>query len=743
MRAAAGSLRQRLLDRPGGTVLVLGVIVALTSSELELVNFHNSWLLFEDIALPLAPTAGALALAVAAIRGERQYTPFRSLAAALLALSAAGQLMRDLPGIYPALAGTELDEVSDALNVVGAVTGICGVAWTMARQMNAQARSAVFLDGLIMLFAGTAVAIANWLPSTGQPTMHEDPAASLIVPAISAVFLASTGATLLAGLALRIRPGVEGVWAVAGGMVLIWLAWAGWIGRFLLGAPDTIEPMDVIYPIGAILIAYGGITWNLRQGGGLLYDRIADGITEWLPVAAIVGCALLGVLPRPRPLAVDPVEVTTAIVIVLAVLRQQILQGRVREVSQRLTSEITERAAATVSLARLEAGTTVETTAERICTEALQTEGIDIVTVLAFGPSGVVPIAQGGAGGGQLVLGEPLPPDRARELRQHADFGLWLESWVDRVPRDDHDRIMIASGLRAEALAPLIWNEEIIGVISMGATSAARARRLASRLPTLTEFSVMSAAVLGPLLAERWHRDTLIADFQSLIDTRDFIPVFQAIVELSTGRSVGFEALTRFADGTRPDLRFLAADKVGMMVRLEAACLNEQVEHAWHLPEGAFVTLNVSPALVLELEPLLAVLDKADRPVVLEVTEHVEINDYDRLLAVLGLVRDRVQLAVDDAGSGYAGLHHILELRPQFVKLDISLVRNIDSDPARQAMVTGMASFAASVGCDLIAEGLETAGEVAAVRRLGVKYGQGYFLSRPVTVGPTSTAYAA
>jgi EAL domain-containing protein (putative c-di-GMP-specific phosphodiesterase class I) len=170
------------------------------------------------------------------------------------------------------------------------------------------------------------------------------------------------------------------------------------------------------------------------------------------------------------------------------------------------------------------------------------------------------------------------------------------------------------------------------------------------------------------------------------------------------------------------------------MVQLETATLREQVKEARRLPQGTWLSLNVSPALVTEGKPLAAVLKAADRPVVLEVTEHVEIEDYPTLLKALGRVRRNVRLAVDDAGAGYAGLRHILELRPQFVKLDISLVRNVDSDPARQAMIIGMAHFASDVGCDLIAEGIETANELEALRLLGVAYGQGYLLGRPARV---------
>jgi EAL domain-containing protein (putative c-di-GMP-specific phosphodiesterase class I) len=158
------------------------------------------------------------------------------------------------------------------------------------------------------------------------------------------------------------------------------------------------------------------------------------------------------------------------------------------------------------------------------------------------------------------------------------------------------------------------------------------------------------------------------------------------------------------------------------------------VEQARRLPEGTFLSLNVSPTLAICVTPLLDVVASVDRPVVLEITEHAEIEDYPRLMAALDQVRDNAMLAVDDAGAGYAGLHHILELRPQYVKLDISLVRSIDNDPARQAMVTGMTRFAESVGCALIAEGIETENELTALKLLKVEFGQGYYLARPSAI---------
>jgi len=107
------------------------------------------------------------------------------------------------------------------------------------------------------------------------------------------------------------------------------------------------------------------------------------------------------------------------------------------------------------------------------------------------------------------------------------------------------------------------------------------------------------------------------------------------------------------------------------------------------------------------------------------------IDDYPALRHELAALGPTVRLAVDDAGAGYASLRHILELAPDFVKLDIGLIRGIDADPARQALIAGMGYFAVKRRLRLIAEGIETAAELKALRALAVGYGQGYLLGRP------------
>ena len=738
-RSYATALVAGYVGRYGLATLTVGLAVTTVSSVLELLNPGNYWILFEDVSCAVAPLTAVAAVGLAAARGGSEHRLLRRALALSMGLAAAGQMIADVPDLFGRTFGP-LGALSDVCYVVGAALGVATLTVTLYRKLAHDARQTVLLDGLVIMGSAMTFVVANWLHQSFLPgdqvaTLFADPTANLFVPLVSTAFFASAAAAIVAALSLRVEPAPRGVWAVALGIVLLALAWQGWIGRFLAGGPDTIEPMDFVFPAGSLLIAYGGVTWTLEKGGGPTYERIARATSDWLPVVAIVGCAVLDVMPRTRPLDVDPIAVGTCAVVLLAVIRQRILQNRERAIAQRLSTEVSERAATTVSLARLDAAPTIEATAERICSEALHIDGIDTVVLFAFSPIGVVPIARSGETCRPVVVGEPIPDAYARELMEHAAFGLWLESWTSRTPRDDFDRAAIAAGLRADALAPLIWNDEPIGLLSMGATSPAHERRLSDRLATLTEFSVMSSAVLGPMLSERWQRDRMRADVQGVIAAGAFHPVFQPIVDLVTREPVGYEALTRFDDGTRPDLRFLEADKVGMMVQLEMACLHAQVEQARRLPKSSFLSLNVSPTLATRLTPLLDVLGAADRSIVLEVTEHVEIDDYPRLMAALNQVRPHAMLAVDDAGAGYAGLRHILELRPEFVKLDISLVRNIDSDPARQAMVAGMARFAESVGCALIAEGIETENELTAARLLQVGYGQGYHLARPATIG--------
>jgi EAL domain-containing protein (putative c-di-GMP-specific phosphodiesterase class I) len=211
--------------------------------------------------------------------------------------------------------------------------------------------------------------------------------------------------------------------------------------------------------------------------------------------------------------------------------------------------------------------------------------------------------------------------------------------------------------------------------------------------------------------------------------------VYQPIVDIQRGVIAGYEALTRF-DGppeVTPDIWFAAAREAGCAHHLEAACLRAALASRASLPPSCFLSVNVGPESVGQPVVTAALLEQPNlQGVVLEMTEHTPVGSYPDLLAVLAGLRDRGALvAVDDAGAGYSGLQHILELRPEFLKLDRSLVDGVDRDEAKRALVDMIGTFASRIDAWVIAEGIEHSSELAALVRLGIPLAQGYYLSRP------------
>jgi EAL domain-containing protein (putative c-di-GMP-specific phosphodiesterase class I) len=169
-------------------------------------------------------------------------------------------------------------------------------------------------------------------------------------------------------------------------------------------------------------------------------------------------------------------------------------------------------------------------------------------------------------------------------------------------------------------------------------------------------------------------------------------------------------------------------------VELERAAVASAIGASAALPAGPWLSINISPAVLPQLRQLASLTDDVHRPLVVEITERMAIEDYGAARRLLRRHLPHARIAVDDAGAGFASLRHIAELRPAIVKLDMQLVRNVHRDPAREALVAGMVHFAAASGCELIAEGIETEQERAALMRLGVDLGQGFLLGRPDAV---------
>jgi PAS domain S-box-containing protein len=401
-----------------------------------------------------------------------------------------------------------------------------------------------------------------------------------------------------------------------------------------------------------------------------------------------------------------------------------------RALETRLDEYLRERASLAAALGAMRSGATAEATAEAIGLALLGLSGFGTVGLFSLEPGGeVAPLAAMDEDGRPIKLPGSLPLDRSAYLRERASHGPWIEDWN---PAPDHPYAAVGRDQAVKVLAyvPIRNDGDVIGLLVVSGSDG-DALALAERLPALVECATLAGALLGPQLRSRSSRSVRRTRIAAIIADRGFLPVFQPIVELETRTVVGYEALTRFADGSRPDQIFAEAHRCGLPLELETATLGAIFDAAGALPEPAWLNINVSPELVLAGEPLAAILDGSARPVVLELTEHVAITDYPALRAALERLGPTIRLAVDDAGAGFASLRHILELGPDYVKLDRAIVRRVDRDPARQALVAGLVHFAARTGAILVAEGVETEAEVRQVRALGVPLAQGYRLGRP------------
>ncbi|MEW6226177.1 MAG: PAS domain S-box protein [Chloroflexota bacterium] len=404
---------------------------------------------------------------------------------------------------------------------------------------------------------------------------------------------------------------------------------------------------------------------------------------------------------------------------------------RERELEEAASRHARERALIADTLARLPAGRAVEETAEAICRQVVSLSDIAAVAVVRFDHERrAMPVAFVTADGTAQPQ-RPLSLARSRHLHARALEGPWVEAWVQGPPSHPYRAIHAELGTTALAEVPIRHGGDLVGMLATFSAMPDGVLRLTNTLPALAELADLTGVVLGPTLAERMSSGRLRGRIQAVIDQGAFHPVFQPIVDLQGSGVVGYEALTRFDDGARPNVVFADAWSVGLGPALELATLAAAIDGAGTLPSGGWLSVNVSPRLLEDEPGLAALLATAGRPVVVEVTEHETIADYGALRKAIRALGGDVRLAVDDAGAGAANFAHIVDLRPDFVKLDIGLVRGIDHDTGRQALVVGMRHFAQTAGCRLVAEGIETRAEADTLAELGAELGQGYLFGRP------------
>lgn len=258
----------------------------------------------------------------------------------------------------------------------------------------------------------------------------------------------------------------------------------------------------------------------------------------------------------------------------------------------------------------------------------------------------------------------------------------------------------------------------------------------AERAEALRVLAKLVGAQIDQASAGRRQRTNDRLLMEPLLDGTRRTTVLQPIVNLSSGTPVGYEALSRFTDvhggALRPDLVFAEADRLGIGVRLEQAALASALQLLPRIPSEAYLSVNLSPQALADPTTHDLLTAVPAHRLLLEITEHAAVLDYPALARLTEHLRAQgIRLAVDDAGSGYASLQHIAQLRPDVVKLDIILVRHVDTDPNRRAIARALITYAADTGATLVAEGIETASERDQLRHLGASLGQGYLLGRP------------
>jgi EAL domain-containing protein (putative c-di-GMP-specific phosphodiesterase class I) len=267
-------------------------------------------------------------------------------------------------------------------------------------------------------------------------------------------------------------------------------------------------------------------------------------------------------------------------------------------------------------------------------------------------------------------------------------------------------------------------------------------------VPSLSERDVVTVRLLAQLLHDMQQRamsavsaaeerERLRRGMSSIIAGRGRHAVLQPIVDLATGQGVAAEGLSRFDAGElgprAPAQWFDDAARLGLREELElatAASVLDLIDDG--LPSVVSLAVNLAPPTVLSegFDTLLA-----GRPlsrIIVEMTEHAPVDDYDELCAVLRPHREQgLRVAVDDAGAGYSSLKHVLALQPDLIKVDMALVRGCDRDLARRTLLSALTDFAEATDCRLVAEGVETEDELRSVAACGVHLAQGYFLGRP------------
>lgn len=246
----------------------------------------------------------------------------------------------------------------------------------------------------------------------------------------------------------------------------------------------------------------------------------------------------------------------------------------------------------------------------------------------------------------------------------------------------------------------------------------------------------LASPVLPPQIIEQMDAIQSISRISALLESQMLMTAFQPIYGLAGRNVVGVEALSRFVsdDGAAADLWFAEAAAVGLGANLEFSALGSAAAAARDLPEHLYVSLNISPSSCIDprLPELFAHIDLPINRVVLELTDSISDAEYLQFIAAINPLREKgLRLAVDDAHSGAGDLSRMIHLRPDFIKVGRNVISGVDSDGLQRALAACLVDFSDQIGSTLVAEGIETVGELKVLSQLGISAGQGYLLGRP------------